>query len=185
MSSLILFLLSLVITAPADTKEVCISQEERELHKILNQYRKGKGLSEINLSASLIQVAQAHAKDLEENYELDKNDCNPHSWSGKGKWKKCCYTSDHANPDCMWEKPREIAGYDSEGYEIAFYSSDGAEADEALNGWKKSKSHNPVMINSGIWEQVEWKAVGVGIYGKWAVVWFGALEDPSTVDICK
>jgi hypothetical protein len=85
----------------------------------------------------------------------------------------------------MWNKPKEISGYESEGFEIAFFSSDGAEAQESLEGWKKSEGHHPVIINSGTWKQVRWEAVGVGIFEKYAVVWFGQLADPSTPVMCK
>ena len=84
----------------------------------------------------------------------------------------------------MWSKPKEIAGYESEGYEIAFYSSAGATAAESLEGWKKSAGHNPVIVNEGTWNQVKWEAVGIGIHGPYAVVWFGQLADPSKITMC-
>ncbi|MDX1630047.1 MAG: hypothetical protein R3345_15165, partial [Fulvivirga sp.] len=140
-----------------------------------------KNLDPIPFSAKLTMVAQAHAKDLAENYDFDpeNNKCNPHSWSRKGKWTSCCYTNDHKEAECMWNKPREIAGYDSPGYEIAYYSSAGASAEEGLSGWKKSKSHNPLIVNSGMWKQVQWKGIGVGVYKEYAVVWFGQLKDSN------
>lgn len=85
----------------------------------------------------------------------------------------------------MWNKPREISGYNSNGYEIAYYSSAGANALEGLEGWKKSPGHNPVIVNLGTWSKVEWKAIGVGIYGEYGVVWFGEAEDRGDVEICK
>ena len=77
----------------------------------------------------------------------------------------------------MWDKPKEIAGYDGAGYEIMFYSSDGATAEEALVGWQKSPGHHAVMINLNTWEQVKWGAMGVGIYGEYAATWFGQTEE--------
>ncbi len=85
----------------------------------------------------------------------------------------------------MWNKPREIAGYEGDGYEIAFYSSDGAEAEESLDGWKNSPGHNPVIVNMGTWEKLEWKSIGIGIYGNYSVVWFGAEPDASAVEVCN
>ena len=84
----------------------------------------------------------------------------------------------------MWSKPKEIAGYDGEGYEIAYFSSAGASASEGLEGWKKSPGHNPLLINSGNWKKMEWKAIGVGIYGEYGVVWFGEVEDKSRMEVC-
>lgn len=84
----------------------------------------------------------------------------------------------------MWDKPKEIAGYESPGYEIAYYSSAGASAGEGLEGWKKSPSHNPLIINEGIWKKVSWKAIGIGIYKEYGVVWFGELEDTVAATDC-
>lgn len=46
-------------------------------------------------------------------------------------------------------------------------------ADYALSSWKKSKGHNSVIINGNRWNDNEWKAIGIGIYKGFAVVWFG------------
>lgn len=164
----------------------CLSSEERKLYDLMMAYRKSKGLEPIQLSAKLTQVAQAHARDLAENYTFDpKNKCNPHTWSSKGKWSSCCYTNDHKKAECMWVKPKEIAGYTSAGYEIAYYSSAGASATEGLEGWKKSPSHNPLIINEGeIWGKVKWNAIGIGFYKQYGVVWFGELEDKTELQLC-
>ena len=171
---------------PLAAQEVCLTTEERKLFDLIMNYRKSKKLPPVPYSAKLTQVAQAHVRDLASYFDYDnRGDCNPHSWSNNGDWTPCCYTSDHKQAACMWSKPKEIAGYESEGYEIAFFSSDGAEAEESLAGWKSSAGHNPVIINEGTWKEVGWKAIGVGIYDRYAVVWFGVLEDQSTLKTCK
>jgi hypothetical protein len=48
----------------------------------------------------------------------------------------------------------------------------------ALSSWKGSPLHHAVIVNSGVWARIRWKAVGVGIYGSYAVVWFGEEADP-------
>jgi uncharacterized protein YkwD len=159
---------------------VCLSSEEKKFYDLMMAYRKSKGLGPVMLSPKLTLVAQTHARDLANNYKFDpKNKCNPHSWSSKGKWSPCCYTNDHAEAQCMWDKPKEIAGYSSPGYEIAYYSSAGATAEQGLEGWIKSPSHNPLMINEGIWKKVTWGAIGIGFYEEYGVVWFGELADGS------
>ena len=174
------FALALLFSIPGFSQEVCLNGEEQRLYELLMQYRKSKKLKPIPLSAQLTRVAQAHARDLAENYVYEDNPrCNPHSWSDKGTWTSCCYTDDHQQAKCMWDKPREIAGYPGNGYEIAYYSSAGANAVEGMEGWKKSPGHNPVMINLGSWSKVEWKAVGIGFYKEYGVVWFGEVEDAS------
>lgn len=181
-----LFLLLLFAFQPLVAQEVCLGAEEKKLLELINGYRKQKKLPPVPFSAKLTQVAQAHVRDLTAHFDYEnRGDCNPHSWSANGGWTACCYTADHKQAACMWNKPREIAGYDSEGYEIAFFSSDGAEASESLAGWKSSPGHNPVIINEGTWKDVGWKAIGVGIKGTYAVVWFGVLEDSSILKSCS
>lgn len=178
MNILLYVLISITWEPLLQDNQVCLNPQEKELVRLINEYRKSKKLQSIAVSSKLTLVAQAHAKDLASNYNFDPNgSCNPHSWSDKGNWTPCCYTSDHKQAECMWNKPLEIAGYEGLGYEIAYYSSAGATAKEGLEGWKKSKGHNPLLINSGTWKQVEWESIGVGIYEQYAVVWFGQLAD--------
>lgn len=166
--------------------EVCLTKEEKKLYDIIMQYRQSKKLKSIPLSAKLTVVAQTHARDLSENYEFSpKNKCNPHSWSKKGDWTSCCYTNDHKQASCMWTKPQEIAGYEGNGFEIAYYSSLGASAQEGLDGWKISPGHNPLLINSGTWSNVKWNAIGIGIYKEYGLVWFGELKDEAMITLCK
>ena len=184
--SVLLLLQAATSIEPAGQKEsICLSSEEKKLYDMMMAYRKSRGLPPIKLSARLTEVAQTHARDLAENYKFDpKNKCNPHSWSSKGKWSSCCYTSDHKKAQCMWDKPKEIAGYTGPGYEIAYYSSAGASASEGLAGWKKSPSHNPLIVNEGMWSKVNWKAIGIGFYKEYGIVWFGELEDPGDINLC-
>lgn len=152
-----------------------LSAEEKKLYELVMEYRKEKGLAEISLSKSLTFVAQTHAKDMEENPAT--GDCNMHSWSSKGKWKGCCYNDDHSNAPCMWNKPKELTSYKGIGFEIAHWSSFGTDAKTAIYSWKESSGHNAVMINEGMWKSQNWKAIGIGIYGSYAVIWFGTAED--------
>lgn len=158
--------------------ETCLSKEEMKLYTLINEYRKQKKLPKIPLSKSLTFVAQTHSKDLMENKPV-KGNCNGHSWSSKGNWSSCCYTPDHKQKECMWNKPREITNYTSNGFEIAYYSSSGASPEQALEIWKKSNGHNPLLINSGIWKKDTWNAIGIGIYQNYATVWFGTEIDPD------
>lgn len=192
MKSIVLFLLAAFLftsntrIAP-EPAEICLSAEEQKLYKLIMEYRKSKNLPAIPFSAKLSQVAQVHVRDLAENYDFDpKNKCNPHSWSKKGDWSSCCYTSDHKKASCMWDKPKEISGYAGQGFEIAYYSSNGANAQEGIDGWIKSPAHNPLLINLETWKQVTWQAIGIGIYKEYGVVWFGMVkDDESTMVVCN
>ncbi len=78
----------------------------------------------------------------------------------------------------MWKKPSELSNYQGAGYEIAYWTSTGqCRAKEALQGWKGSPGHNAVMINSGVWKNIKFNAIGIGIYRGFACVWFGKEKD--------
>lgn len=189
------FLLSLITVQPrpgsdngglaTTPSEVCLSEYERELFKELNAYRKKHKLPPVVVSRSLCLVAQIHARDLALNQPHRRNQCNMHSWSSKGQWTACCYTRDHRRSECMWNKPRELTVYQGDGFEIAFHSTAtypdaSAFAGDAVKSWSESPGHNDVILNRGTWRKIEWKAMGVGYYQGYALVWFGMLDDPDT-----
>jgi hypothetical protein len=176
MSKNILFYLCVCLFVSNFTFGQELSTEEQKLYHLIMEYRKENNLSEIPLSKSLTFVAQTHVNDLQNN-QPEKGNCNMHSWSNKGDWSACCYTSDHAQAKCMWNKPKELTSYTGNGFEIASWRSTGISALNALIGWKKSPGHNEVILNKSIWKNSTWKAVGIGIYGNYAVVWFGDVVD--------
>lgn len=158
-----------------------LSVEEKKLYDRIMEYRQEKNLPPIPLSKSLTIVAQEHVKDLVNN-KPDLGDCNAHSWSSKGNWTACCYTSDHREAACMWNKPSELTSYKGYGFEIACGSNDCCSnfvmsPEYALQSWKGSPGHNAVIINSGSWEEYQWQAIGIGIYKGFAVAWFGKELD--------
>lgn len=155
-----------------------LTADEQELYRLIMEYRKKKGLPAIPISKSLTTVAHIHVQDLSANFEINNSQgCNIHSWSDKGNWTPCCYTSDHAQAACMWKKPKELTPYFALGYEISYYSGGGATPKEAFESWEKSSGHNDVIINQDIWKGHTWRAIGIGIYKNYAVVWFGDKED--------
>lgn len=154
--------------------------EESQLLALLKNYRRSKGLPDVPTSRSMMIVAQAHAADLDAHPNDKAAGCNMHSWSSHGPWKAVCYTSDHAQAKLMWEKPQELGtGYPGNGYEIAFGMT-GAKPtpQEALDGWISSPGHHAVMINEDSWKDNPWQAVGAGMKGGYAVIWFGEEADP-------
>jgi uncharacterized protein YkwD len=180
------WLFSLNGAIPSAPKTLCLSAEEQKLYDLIMEYRKQNNLPPIPLSPKLSLVAKTHARDLNQNYTFNADGpCNPHSWSKRGDWSPCCYTSDHKQAECMWNKPQEIAGYRSAGYEIAYYHSSRVLAEPALAGWKVSPGHNPLLVNSGIWQALHWNAVGVAIEGNYGLVWFGEGEDSGAISLCQ
>jgi Cysteine-rich secretory protein family len=165
-----------VLICATSVQADCVSVDEQHLFALINNYRAAHRLARIPLSALLTLVARTHVRDLAANHP-DRGACNLHSWSRKGGWTPCCYTSNHRAAQCMWEKPREIAGYSSDGYEIASEAWPAGPAEEHMEGWKSSEAHNAVMLNRGTWADKRWQAMGVGIFEGYAVVWFGTQPD--------
>ncbi|MBW3467253.1 CAP domain-containing protein [Arthrospiribacter ruber] len=180
-----LTLIALSIFSGCESKEeikedrVSLSPAEMELYSLLMTYRAELGLPEIPLSTSMTIVAQTHVKDLQENNPMS-GECNSHSWSEFGDWTPCCYTADHSQAACMWNKPRELTKYTGNGFEIAAYNMASINPSGALNAWKNSPGHDAVIRNDGPWNQ-EWKAIGIGINGRFATVWFGREADPAGI----
>lgn len=163
--------------------EICLSPVEQALVNQIMEYRRQKGLPGVEISVSLCHVARTHAKDQTENYTHGKR-CNMHSWSDNGEWTACCYTADHRKAQCMWDKPRELTNYTGDGFEISFwstypYATPEAFAKDILDGWKKSPGHNDVIVNKNTWKNTTWLAMGVGVYGEYANVWFGKETDTA------
>jgi hypothetical protein len=167
-----------------DDPTLCVSKEEQRLYDLLMTYRKQKKLPPIEMSAALTKVAQAHAYDLSVNKPSDGDQCNFHSWSAHGKWTSCCYDPKHSKAECMWNKPKEIAGFQADGFEIAYGSLDStfiATPDAALASWKKSPGHHNVIVNKDIWQNRTWKSIGIGVYKNFICVWVASVEDKKTV----
>lgn len=163
---------------PVPAKALPLSLEEKALYKAIMSYRKQKGLPKIKISANLSKIAQMHADEL--LAKAPEEPCNMHSWTGKFGERACCYTDDHREAACMWNKPAEFSNYKATGFEIAAF--DNSEEPDFLDGWKGSHGHNQVIINAGTWKKMEWKAVGVAIRKPYAVVWFGNEPDAETID---
>ncbi len=185
-SYLLFALLAFLFSTPlvyGQSKTAQLSPEEAKLYDLLMLYRKENGLKSIPLSNALTTVAQTHCKDLVNNKPDIRKECNAHSWSDKGEWTSCCYTPDHKQATCMWNKPKELTRYAGNGFEIACGDSDPRfdrfvmTADYALKSWQESAGHNNVILNLAGWKNSEWKAIGIGIQGGFATVWFGKLVD--------
>ena len=139
-----------------------------ELIKLVNEYRAESGLPAVPASPSLCTVGAAHAADSNAN-EPRAQGCNLHSWAD------CCYDSGHGNPSCMWDKPKELTCYQGNGYENSAMSSGMITPEQALDMWKGSPGHNSVILEQGSWSN--WGAMGAGIEGGFAHLWFGKEAD--------
>ena len=73
----------------------------------------------------------------------------------------------------MWNKPNQIAGYKGKGYENWAWRSNGETPKVALGQWKRSRNHNAMITNSGMWKNTNFKGMGASINGTHACLWFG------------
>ena len=144
---------------------------EKELARLINAYRAANDLPAVPVSKKLTLVAETHARDCAAHPGQGM-----HDWSQSDKWTGGAFGK---NPHIMWDKPKEIADYPSAGYENAAGGGDKITAQEALKLWKGDAAHNDVILNKGIWKDMTWKAMGVGIYKGNAHLWFGTDADPD------
>ena len=177
-----LALVMLTIVQGSD-QQSSLTDEEKQLADLLNQHREQNGLTAVPVTNSLTKVARAHIEDLN-TYHPDTatfgtGNCNRHSWSSHGIWTAVCYTGS-AQASQMWNKPREITeSYEGSGYEIAHWNSLEATPSGTMDEWMGSPLHNETILQQGTFAATVWKAMGVGIDGNYAVVWFGADVDPA------
>lgn len=157
----------------------CASNEEKKLYQLITSYRDSNNLPKVEFSRSLSYVARVHAMDLS-LHRPDFGGCNPHSWSDKGKWTPCCYAHDENRVACMTMKPKELTGYKFKAWEIVYSGGEEAKADDAFSLWKEIGLFNDYLLNTGKWTK-RWMAVGVGIYGDYACVWFGEGADVAGI----
>lgn len=158
------------------TASICagdgLELEEQKLYDLINEYRAENGLSPIPLSSSLNLVANRHVLDLDKNIGG-----LTHAWSD------CPYDpSDRSTYPCMWNAPQRLGtAYEGYGYENAHGGSGGyrATAESAFRSWRGSSAHNAVILNQGMWQGRQWRALGIGIYQGYAVLWFGEEVDPT------
>ena len=165
-------------------QEAPLTVAERTLADLVNQTRLDNGRPAVPATSSLMKVARLHIGDLNANRPDTGEDgrgeeCNTHSWSANGSWKPVCYTDDQFYSDLMWSKPRELTSYAGNGYEIAYFYYLGATPESAIASWKGSPDHLNVILEQGIFAGHPWKAMGVGISGNYACIWFGESDDPA------
>lgn len=173
-----------------------LSAKEKELIKLVNDYREQHGKKRLKVSKSLMKVARTHINDLNMNFDINNPpvdargiEGNMHSWSDKGNWTPVIYTRDHKYSKLMRIKPKELTEYDQAGYEIAACNTT---PQQALKSWQASPSHNDVILSQNKWsdptpEQIEngfspLSNMGVAINGDYACIWFtrdtGGRMDP-------
>ena len=156
--------------------DFCLSNDEYRLYEMINAHRVLNGLKEIPLSASLSYVARTHVIDLYTNHP-DTSICNLNSWSDKGSWTPCCHNKYVPQEECIRNKPKELTGYTGEGYELTYAEVFNTRADTVFKFWSTIDEANEFLLNEGRWEKKNWRAMGIGIYKSYAVLWMGQKTD--------
>lgn len=178
------FMLINISKAQDIPQNFCLSTEEAQLFRLINEWRTAKGLDPLILSKSLSYVAQLHVKDLQMN-EPYGYDCNHHSWSDKGNWTPFCYPKDQSRKKSVWNKPKELTRYPSTAYEVVYYENSAAFSDQIIENWKTTTQSANLILSEGLWHKNKWKVVGVAIFKGFASAWFGEATDPeSDIRIC-
>lgn len=166
-----------------------LSEKEKELVKLINDYRISLGKRPLNVSKSLTYVARTHTKDQILHFEYDLKDerglpANLHSWSKYGNWTPVMYTADHKYGALTRKKPKELTRYNFGGGEISTGQQNYDQIHQitpivAFTNWKNSPGHNEYMIEENALYDVFHadQIMGVSIHDGFANVWFG--ENPT------
>lgn len=174
-----------------------LSAKEKELIKLVNDYREQHGKKRLKVSKSLMKVARTHINDLNMNFDINNPPVdirgikgNMHSWSDKGNWTPVVYTEDHKYSHLMHNKPKEITGYNQTGVEVAV-NGFMITPQRALKSWKNSPGHNDVILSQNGWKDPSPELIesgftglanmGVAINGDYACVWF-SHDDNGILD---
>lgn len=141
---------------------------EKQLLKIINDYRAANKLPAVQTSDALNTVANRHLIDLNVNLKR-----LTHGWSN------CPYDiKNEATWGCVLNAPKMLGvKYDGNGYEN-LYRNLNSEASPplALEAWKKSEMHNALILNLGIFKDLNWDGIGIAISGGYAAIWVGARD---------
>ena len=166
-----------------------LSEKEKELVKLINDYIISLGKRPLNVSKSLTYVARTHTKDQILHFEYDLKDerglpANLHSWSKYGNWTPVMYTADHKYGALTRKKPKELTQYNFGGGEISTGQQNYDRIHQitptvAFTNWKNSPGHNEYMIEENVLYDVFHadQIMGVSIHDGFANVWFG--ENPT------
>jgi len=156
-----------------------LSEVETRILGMINSYRKLNKLPEIPISRSLMTVAGIHAEDLMLN-RPDTGICGLHSWSDKGTWAACCET-DISTKSCFETKAMELASYKGKSVEMVFRLKKEMTGPNIFQMMEKSTKAMDIILQKGDYAKRPWKAIGAGISGAYAVIWFGEDIDNQTI----
>lgn len=164
---------------------ICISNEERELLNLINDYRVENGLPALEISAALTYTADMHTADLFYNKPHIKGK-SLYSWSNKGKWNKLNFKRAKKPIKDIKDKPSEITRYNGQSLEAVYYSSGVFSPRLIFERWKQQPDINNMILNRQEYSTSMWKVIGVSHFEGFTSVWFGPLDDNTgNVSFCE
>lgn len=172
------FLIVFLFPVEVQCQETCLSKEESRLAEMINTLRRKNRQPEIALSASLTIVAKSHVNDLQVN-KPDTSICSTASWSNKGNWTPCCFTALAPNFECIWNKPRELTGYNFRGYEIAHFEEGIVLVDSMFSLWAKTPAVLDMLLGRNNHSDKRWASMGIAVGENYVSVWLGQRPDPA------
>lgn len=145
-----------------------ISKEERELYRIVNEYRAQNNLPPAPLSEALSLVANRHLLDLEKNVK-----------SMTHNWNNCPYDiKEKSTWNCVFTAPQRLGtDYAGRGYENLYRNiNQNATPPLALDAWKKSPLHNSLILNLSFFKDDVYDACRIAVRGNYAALWFRTIK---------
>lgn len=156
--------------------DFCISGVENQLFESINIFLTENGKKPLQLSKSLSYVAKVHINDLQQNHP-DTSICMLSSWSDKGEWTPCCYNAYVHDPDCMWDKPKELTNFKYRGYEIALFFEEEFNADTVMQLLYSSNRVLDMLLTKGDYLSKKWVCMGIGINDNYTSIWLAQRSD--------
>jgi len=140
------------------------SNEEKQLLRLVNEYRSQIGLPPVPWSDALSKVANRHLMDLQNNVKGISR-----------SWSNCPYgIKDRTILNCGITSPQRLSNYTGRGYDNVYRSlNKKATPILAINAWKTNPKQNALIINKTFFESDVFDACGIAIDGEYAVLWFG------------
>ncbi|HEX8247318.1 MAG TPA: CAP domain-containing protein [Pyrinomonadaceae bacterium] len=148
-----------------------LDAREKELFRLINEYRAQNKLPPLVSSDALSLVANRHLLDLNINVKF-----LTHGWSN------CPYDiKNQSTWNCVSGAPKMLGvRYDGNGYENLYRNLNTvATPPLALEAWKKSETHNALILNLSIFKNLKWDGIGIAISSNYAAIWVGAKESVS------
>jgi hypothetical protein len=156
---IITLLLTLAI-GTADTIEM--NYESKRLFDVINAKRRVDEIPELTLDKGLSYIAYLHCLDLDKYY--DKN-CSLVSWSKKSGYSYGCVSKDSPDLNVMYNKPKEVLGYEGVGHELICLTDRNITYEMAYTLLRRSQFYSSLLVGAN------YTRVGVYIHKNIVSVW--------------